>query len=103
VIPPRCRTLKVVSNWFDGRRGLALGLTMAGTGTGAIVMPPIAQGLISVLGWRSAYATLSVLGLVVAIPMVALSLRDSPKEKGLLPDGDVVSSRHPRSALRNKA
>jgi MFS family permease len=81
--------LKVVSNWFDRRRGLALGLTMAGVGTGAMVMPPIAQRLISVLGWRSAYATLSVLGLVVAIPMVALFLKDSPKEKGLLPDGGV--------------
>jgi len=81
--------IKVVSNWFDRRRGLALGLTMAGVATGAIVMPPIAQRLISVLGWRSAYATLSVLGLVVAIPMVALFLKDSPKEKGLLPDGGV--------------
>jgi MFS family permease len=81
--------LKVVSNWFDRRRGLALGLTMAGVGTGAMVMPPIAQRLMSVLGWRSAYATLSVLGLVVAIPMVALFLKDSPKEKGLLPDGGV--------------
>jgi len=50
-------------------------------------MPPVAQRLISLLGWRSAYATLSVLGLVVAIPMVVLFLRDSPKEKGLLPDG----------------
>lgn len=81
--------LKVVSNWFDRRRGLAMGLTMAGVGTGAIVMPPIAQRLISVLGWRSAYATLSVLGLVVAIPMVALFLKDSPMVKDLLPDGDV--------------
>jgi MFS family permease len=32
--------LKVVSNWFDRRRGLALGLTMAGVATGAMVMPP---------------------------------------------------------------
>ena len=79
--------LKVVSNWFDKRRGLALGLAMAGIGTGAIVMPPVAQRLICMLGWRSAYATLSALGLVVAIPMVALFLNDSPKEKGLLPDG----------------
>ncbi len=81
--------LKVVSNWFDRRRGLALGLAMAGIGTGAIVMPPVAQRLISVLGWRLGYATLSVLGLVVAIPMVTLFLKDSPKEKGLLPDGGV--------------
>ena len=81
--------LKVVSNWFDRRRGLALGLSMAGVGTGAIMIPPTAQRLITVLGWRSAYAALSILGLVVAIPMVALFLKDSPEEKGLLPDGGV--------------
>src|SRR5260370_9665347 len=62
---------------------------MAGVATGAIVVPPVAQRLISVVGWRSAYATLSGLGLAVAIPMVALFLKDSPKEKGLLPDGGV--------------
>jgi MFS family permease len=81
--------LKVVSNWFDRRRGLALSLTMAGVATGAMVMPPIAQHLLSVLGWRSAYATLSVLGLVVALPTTALFLKDSPTEMGLLPDGGV--------------
>jgi MFS family permease len=91
--------LKVVSNWFDRRRGLALGLTMTGVAIGAMVMPPIAQRLMSVLGWRSAYATLSVLGLVVAIPTTALFLKDSPKEIGLLPDGGVnflaQSEEHP--------
>jgi len=81
--------LKIVSNWFDRRRGFALGLTMAGVATGAMVMPPIAQRLMNALGWRSAYAALSILGLVVAIPIVALFLKDSPKEKGLLPDGGV--------------
>ncbi|HXN21482.1 MAG TPA: MFS transporter [Candidatus Dormibacteraeota bacterium] len=83
--------LRVVSNWFDRRRGLALGLSMAGLGTGAIVMPPVAQRLITLFGWRSAYAALSILGLTVAIPMVALFLKDSPEEKGLLPDGGVDS------------
>src|SRR5260370_15706026 len=62
---------------------------MAGVATGAIVVPPVAQRLISVLGWRSAHATRSVLGLAVAIPMVARFLKDSPKEKGLLPDRGV--------------
>lgn len=81
--------IKVVSNWFDRRRGLALGLTMVGLGIGAIVMPPIAQRLIVALGWRSAYAALSVLGLVISIPVIALFLIDNPREKGLLPDGGL--------------
>jgi MFS family permease len=91
--------LKVVSNWFDRRRGLALSLSMTGVAIGAMVMPPIAQRLMIVLGWRSAYASLSVLGLIVAIPTTALFLKDSPKEIGLLPDGGVdflgQSEEHP--------
>lgn len=81
--------LKVVSNWFDRRRGLALGLSMVGLATGAILMPPIAQRLITALGWRSAYAAFSILSLAVSIPLVALFLRDSPHEIGFLPDGGV--------------
>jgi MFS family permease len=83
--------LKVVSSWFDRRRGLAVGLSLAGLGTGAVVMPPLAQRLIAAFGWRSAYAALSILGLALAIPMVVLFLKDSPAEIGLLPDGDVDS------------
>jgi hypothetical protein len=50
---------KVGSSWFDKRRGLALGLTMFGLGSGAIVIPFVAQRLIVTLGWRGAYATIA--------------------------------------------
>jgi MFS family permease len=78
---------KVVSEWFDRRRGLALGLTMLGLGLGAVVMPPIAQRLITWVGWRSSYELLGVVVLVTSIPVVGLFLKDSPAEMGLLPDG----------------
>src|SRR5258708_24308955 len=66
--------IKLVANWFARRGGLALGLAMAGGAAGALVMPPVPQRLISGLGWRSAYATLGVFCLVLAIPMLALFL-----------------------------
>jgi len=78
---------KVVSKWFDRRRGLALGLTMLGLGLGAAVMPPIAQRLITWVGWRSAYEILGLVVLVASIPVVGLFLENSPSEMGLLPDG----------------
>ena len=34
----------VISHWFNRKRGMAMGLMMLGTGTGAIVVPPLAQG-----------------------------------------------------------
>lgn len=83
---------KVVSTWFDRQRGLALGLTMAGIGIGAMFMPTIAQRLISHVGWRSTYAIMGFATLILAIPIVALLLRNNPEDLGLFPDG-VVDSR----------
>src|SRR5690242_21361793 len=40
----------VVSRWFNRNRGLALGLTMAGMGVGATIVPPLAQLLIAKIG-----------------------------------------------------
>ena len=46
---------RAVSTWFDERRGFALALVMAGTGVGSMVLPPLAQWVITAYGWRSAY------------------------------------------------
>jgi MFS family permease len=83
---------KVVSNWFDKRRGLALGVTMIGIGIGAIVMPPALQRIITHLGWRGAYAIVGCAVLLISVPIIALFLKDSPQKMGLLPDGDLPST-----------
>lgn len=80
---------KVVTRWFDRRRGLALGFTMFGIGSGAILMPPLSQRLITMFGWRSAFALLGLLVVVIALPVVGFFLKDSPEEMGLLPDGTI--------------
>jgi MFS family permease len=83
--------VKVISRWFDRHRGLALGLTMLGIGTGAILMPAFAQRLIAMLGWRSTYMVIGMLVLVVSVPIVAFFLKESPEERGLQPDGVSVA------------
>lgn len=83
--------VKVISRWFDRRRGLALGLTMLGIGSGAIVMPILAQRLIAMLGWRSTYTIIGLFVLVVSMPSVAVFLKESPEEIGLLSDGAIVA------------
>jgi predicted MFS family arabinose efflux permease len=83
--------VKVISRWFDRRRGLALGLTMVGIGSGAILMPALAQRLIGTLGWRSTYMVIGLLVLVVSVPIVAFFLKESPEKMGLLPDGAITA------------
>jgi predicted MFS family arabinose efflux permease len=83
---------RVVANWFDRKRGLALGLASAGIGFGAFITPPIAQYFVDRSGWRSAYLGLAGAALLIALPAVGLFLRGTPQEVGLLPDGVAESS-----------
>lgn len=78
---------KVVSLWFDRSRGLALGLMMVGIGSGAMIMPPVAQQLIARFGWHTAYSVLGGAVLLIAVPVVAVLLKERPQDLGLLPDG----------------
>jgi MFS family permease len=87
---------KVISHWFDKKRGLALGLTLAGVGLGTLIMPPLAQALITVVGWRGAYVILGLMVIGVTIPVVGLFLKETPQMMGLWPDGETVV--HTRTA-----
>ena len=78
---------RVVANWFDKKRGLALGLASTGIGLGAFIMPSLTQFLIDEGGWRRAYLGLAVISLVIGLPVVWMFLKGSPEEVGLLPDG----------------
>lgn len=80
----------VLAHWFDKRRGLALGVAMVGLGLGAFIMPSFAQRLIEVGGWRWAYICIGLMVMGVAIPVVALFLKETPQMLGLRPDGDVT-------------
>ena len=79
---------KVISHWFDRRRGIALALIATGSSLGAFVLPPFAQALIDAVGWRQAYFLLGLLVIAVTVPVVGLFLRDTPQTVGLSPDGD---------------
>ena len=79
---------KVVTNWFSRRRGLALGMTMAGVGLGNAIVAPYAQFLIELMGWRPAYVALAATMVAVTIPLVWLLLKETPEELGLQADGD---------------
>ena len=87
---------RVVSAWFDRRRGQALAAVMTGSGLGSMLFPPVAQALISDYGWRTAYAVLGVIVLLVAIPLATLFLRE--------PDREISPAAGPvikRSAIRS--
>jgi MFS family permease len=75
-----------ITNWFQRRRGAALGTMAAITGLGGPLYLPLAGLLVARVGWRSAVALSAALFLIVA-PMAARYLRRRPEDLGLEPDG----------------
>jgi MFS family permease len=71
--------VKSISAWFDARRGLALGIAMAGVGIGVFIVPQVVRFLIQDYGWRIAYVGLGALMFVVAFPSMAFLIRE-PEE-----------------------
>jgi MFS family permease len=61
---------RAVNAWFVYNRGLALALTLMGTGLTAAFLPSFATWLIEQYGWRQAFLGIAVLPLLVALPVV---------------------------------
>jgi MFS family permease len=82
---------RVITLWFDRRRGLALGIALSGVGIGGFLWPLFAQTMIGQYGWRNAYLLLAAAIVVIAMPTIALLLRDSPASVGQRADGDPAA------------
>jgi len=78
---------RVISQWFERRRGVALGLSLTGFGVGMLMMPPFAHAVITHWGWRAAYFILGATIVGGVVPVIAVLLRERPEEMGMLPDG----------------
>src|SRR5262249_38988919 len=102
-----------VARWFVRRRGLAAGITSAGGRLGAFAPAPLAQLLVSTLGWRWAYAIFGT-AILVMLNVPPPLLKRQPETTGLTPDGEgsraSVSGGVParrdytmRQALRSRA
>ena len=69
---------KVVANWFESRRGMAMGFTLSGASIGGAILTPVMERVITSYGWRTAYVVLAVLIGAITIPMLMVLLRSRP-------------------------
>ncbi len=77
-------TSAVVSNWFEKRRGTAVGLMASGIGVGGIALAPfVGTWLLPRLGWGHSYLALGALCWLVIVPLSVLVIRTRPSEKGV--------------------
>ena len=86
-----------VPKWFERKRGLAVGITMAGIGFGMLFLVPLVERFIATFGWRNAYLILSGVVLFLVGPLNLVFARKSPEELNLKPDGAGGEAEHYRS------
>jgi MFS family permease len=79
----------LITRWFNRRRGIALGIALAGLGVGGVFWSLATQWLFDHVGWRDTFAWLGGIVTVLVAPLLALLLRDDPTSLGLSIDGDV--------------
>jgi MFS family permease len=82
---------KLMVNWFDQRRGVALGVAIMGYSVAGIVMSPVALFLLDTIGWRSTYVVFGAACLLVALPAVLLIVKEGPWVVGTGADGSPVA------------
>jgi MFS family permease len=77
-----CTVVPLLSNvarWFTKGRGLATGIVMSGIGIGVVVMPQVANKLISSYSWRTSFFILGIIALVL-IAGFAQFLKRAPEQ-----------------------
>src|SRR5262245_16823730 len=89
----------VLSRWFARRRGMAISVVQSANGFGRAASAPLAQLLISGVGWRHAYLAQAFLMGVLAWPLAAFFRRDRPP--GAAPE--PTSGESPSGALDQRA
>lgn len=85
-----CSTL--VANWFERRRGMALGIATMGVSMSGVFMAPLAMFMVDNLGWRT---TFQIYGAIIGfgvLPVLWYFIVSRPEDIGQLPDGEP----HPR-------
>lgn len=81
----------LLSRWFVKRRGMAIGIAIAGIAMGGVAFPLIIQFLLDTFEWREAMRVFALLLAVLVIPTAALVV-NAPADRGLHPDGEANES-----------
>lgn len=79
----------LANKWFIRQRSKATGVASLAFAIGGAVLTPVLGWLIINYGWRWAAVLAGVATLVIGLPLL-LVIRNTPEDKGLLPDGEEV-------------
>ena len=81
----------IANQWFEKKRGLALGILTASTATGQLILLPLLAIIVETYSWKWAMGLILILSLIM-LAIILLFMKNSPQEAGLLPYGQEVAS-----------
>ena len=81
-------SMALTSNWFIKRRGLAIGIAVAGATIASYVAPATAQYFIDVHGWRTAVMVFGAGTILIGLPVFGGLVVGRPEAVGQVPDGE---------------
>lgn len=93
---------KILVTWFVRKRGLALGVCLAGVGAGMSITPAVMQSLTQSFGWRTAVVVMAAAMACIMLPLGWLFLRQEPRSAAEVDGGtessaDAVRNREPKA------
>ncbi|MEN5229552.1 MFS transporter [Brevundimonas naejangsanensis] len=89
---------RAVNNWFEARKGLALGVALLGTGLFGFLVKPLTAWLVAEFGWRGAYVAIGALPLILALPIGYFWFKDKGSAAG-----ESVAERRARQAALSES
>jgi len=82
-------SMALTANWFIKKRGLAIGIAVAGATIASYVAPATAQALIDAYGWRTAAMSFGLATTLVGVPVFGVMVVGRPEEVGQIHDGEA--------------
>jgi sugar phosphate permease len=86
----------LITRWFVKRQGIAMGITMAGSGLGPFILSPVVTWMIVRWDWQTAFVMQSIVMTVVVV-LMCLVLRNYPRDMGLKPYGAAPDAPVPKA------
>jgi MFS family permease len=82
--------VSTVPRWFEEKRGIAIGIALAGIGLGGVIWPPLSQWLISSYDWPRAFFILGLITFALITPLAQL-IKQSPERAGVKAYGETAA------------
>lgn len=82
-------TPTLINRWFKKNAGLFIGICMAGTGIGGIILNMVGGNILADGGesWRNVYWLWAAISAICSLPFTIFVVRSNPADKGLQPYG----------------